>query len=237
MFCPRCRAEYQDGFRHCSDCDVDLVDEPPLGQAPGRSSERPAAARDATASPRPTAVTVALWLFGSGAALALTIYLARGSRVSTSRAGAETSLRATLLLLFLGLGLEVGLLSALAYRSRWAYIVFLVLSLLSLPLLWSDARSQLDRGAADFLWFVVTTALQASALVLLLRRPAREWFGFTRMPAQQGEWREDPSGLHQYRFWSGTAWTTQVADDGKLATDPADGSDPPRSAGEPGQRQ
>lgn len=27
MFCPRCGAEYRPGFTHCSDCDVDLVDQ------------------------------------------------------------------------------------------------------------------------------------------------------------------------------------------------------------------
>src|ERR1700722_18651717 len=26
MFCPKCQAEYRDGFTHCSDCDVDLVE-------------------------------------------------------------------------------------------------------------------------------------------------------------------------------------------------------------------
>ena len=25
MFCPNCKAEYREGFTHCSDCDVDLV--------------------------------------------------------------------------------------------------------------------------------------------------------------------------------------------------------------------
>jgi len=25
MFCPKCKAEYREGFTHCSDCDVDLV--------------------------------------------------------------------------------------------------------------------------------------------------------------------------------------------------------------------
>jgi hypothetical protein len=25
MFCPRCKAEYREGFTHCADCDVDLV--------------------------------------------------------------------------------------------------------------------------------------------------------------------------------------------------------------------
>jgi hypothetical protein len=27
MFCPHCKAEYRPGFTHCTDCDVDLVDE------------------------------------------------------------------------------------------------------------------------------------------------------------------------------------------------------------------
>jgi len=27
MFCPQCRAEYRAGFRRCSDCDVELVDQ------------------------------------------------------------------------------------------------------------------------------------------------------------------------------------------------------------------
>jgi hypothetical protein len=33
MFCPKCKAEYRPGFRHCPDCDVDLVAElPPEGR-------------------------------------------------------------------------------------------------------------------------------------------------------------------------------------------------------------
>jgi hypothetical protein len=31
MFCPKCRAEYREGFNTCSDCNVDLVEDlPPL---------------------------------------------------------------------------------------------------------------------------------------------------------------------------------------------------------------
>ena len=26
-FCPQCEAEYREGFTHCPDCDIDLVDE------------------------------------------------------------------------------------------------------------------------------------------------------------------------------------------------------------------
>ena len=29
MFCPRCKAEYRSGFRQCSDCGVELVDQLP----------------------------------------------------------------------------------------------------------------------------------------------------------------------------------------------------------------
>jgi hypothetical protein len=32
-------------------------------------------------------------------------------------------------------------------------------------------------------------------------------------------WAEDPSGRHQWRWWSGVAWTAHVADDGKVAVD------------------
>ncbi len=29
MFCPKCGAEYREGFTRCADCDVNLVSEPP----------------------------------------------------------------------------------------------------------------------------------------------------------------------------------------------------------------
>jgi hypothetical protein len=34
MFCPQCRAEYREGFAHCSECDVPLV-----GQVPAESGD------------------------------------------------------------------------------------------------------------------------------------------------------------------------------------------------------
>ncbi len=33
-------------------------------------------------------------------------------------------------------------------------------------------------------------------------------------------WLEDPGGRHQYRYWDGTAWTDNVADDGQQTLDP-----------------
>jgi hypothetical protein len=37
MFCPQCKAEYRSGFKHCPDCDVDLVEQ--LPQPNGGSDE------------------------------------------------------------------------------------------------------------------------------------------------------------------------------------------------------
>ena len=45
--------------------------------------------------------------------------------------------------------------------------------------------------------------------------------GHTGIPAG---WLVDPSGKHQQRYWSGTAWTEHVADDGVPGLDPPPGS-------------
>ncbi|MFN8034554.1 MAG: hypothetical protein U0V73_01270 [Acidimicrobiia bacterium] len=34
------------------------------------------------------------------------------------------------------------------------------------------------------------------------------------------QWAADPSGRHQWRWWSGDRWTRHVADDGEASTDP-----------------
>jgi len=36
MFCPKCGVEYRPGFKRCSDCDVDLVQERPAEKRPDR---------------------------------------------------------------------------------------------------------------------------------------------------------------------------------------------------------
>ena len=43
--------------------------------------------------------------------------------------------------------------------------------------------------------------------------------GGTAAPA--GGWHPDPTGRHQQRWWDGSAWTDQVADNGAVSTDPA----------------
>lgn len=37
---------------------------------------------------------------------------------------------------------------------------------------------------------------------------------------QPAGWRADPTGRHEYRYWSGSAWTTHVSDEGRRSVDP-----------------
>ncbi len=52
---------------------------------------------------------------------------------------------------------------------------------------------------------------------------------------QPPNWYADPTGRHQYRYWNGTEWTDQVADDQVTATDaptmPASGTAPASNPG------
>ena len=41
MFCPECRVEYRTGFTHCTDCDVELVNELSVVGANTRNSQSP----------------------------------------------------------------------------------------------------------------------------------------------------------------------------------------------------
>lgn len=38
---------------------------------------------------------------------------------------------------------------------------------------------------------------------------------------EQGEWRADPSGRHEFRYWNGTQWTENVSDQGRASVDPS----------------
>jgi hypothetical protein len=41
-----------------------------------------------------------------------------------------------------------------------------------------------------------------------------------RAPLAAGEWRRDPYGRYEQRFWTGTAWTDHVSTGGRQSTDP-----------------
>lgn len=44
--------------------------------------------------------------------------------------------------------------------------------------------------------------------------------GVAAATATPAAWHDDPTGRHQSRYWDGTRWTENVADDGVAATDP-----------------
>jgi hypothetical protein len=69
---------------------------------------------------------------------------------------------------------------AIAFRQRWAYIAYLVVVALSVPYAASGAKGNLERGPGYVALFIVGWAIQIAVVVLLLRRSAREWYGFGR---------------------------------------------------------
>ena len=91
--------------------------------------------------------------------------------------------------------LAAGLAAALFYRRRWAYWVWLVLFTLGLPALWTGVQQSLDQGALSATSYLLLTATEAAAVVLLLLRPARRWYGVGRKPGEPSPWRssDDPA--------------------------------------------
>ena len=50
--------------------------------------------------------------------------------------------------------------------------------------------------------------------------------------AQKADWYPDPTQRHQHRYWNGTAWTDNVADNGQSATDTFNNNGPARPEGD-----
>ena len=166
---------------------------------------------------RPRSVVVALALIFASLAAALVGPV----RLLATPANLDQQSRTVIAfwsLLFIALGFA--LTTALAYRRRWAYylsLAGLVVTMLS-GLLGVVRSLALGPLAAGFV--ILTLAVHIAALVLLLGRPAREWLGIGARLPTPGEWRADPSGRHQHRYWDGGAWTAHVADEGVAGVDP-----------------
>ena len=56
MFCPKCGAEYREGFTHCPDCDTDLVNELP--------KEKPKQVRETTDDDKTFAAVLSTYNLG-----------------------------------------------------------------------------------------------------------------------------------------------------------------------------
>ncbi|MEY2456534.1 MAG: hypothetical protein QOK06_1628, partial [Acidimicrobiaceae bacterium] len=51
--------------------------------------------------------------------------------------------------------------------------------------------------------------------------------------AAAGGWQPDPTGRHQLRYWSGSAWTDDVSNGGVTSRDPLTGGSPAAAAFSP----
>jgi len=189
------------------------------------------------AGARPRSVSVALVLLGVGIVLSLVgsallmVSLFRGPPPEFAGEFGNPVLRVWLgvfaVLLVALSALPVVLLVAIARRKQWAVWVYLALIALGFLAQLSDPGQLADGGLPEIAVSVLMWGLQATAFVLLFSRPSRAWFdsGNSGAGAGPGEWRADPSGRHQHRYWDGSAWTAHVADEGQVNDDPFDQSE------------
>ena len=140
-------------------------------------------------SPRPRAVTIALWLI----AASLLIGVAASSvRLVDSWSSADSGTSSPWLRLAVYVvmyAISAGLLAALFYRRRWAWWVWLVFFVLGLPALWSGLPHGFDHGALTGLQWVLSSAADIATAVLLLLGPSRRWYGVGRRPGEPSPWR------------------------------------------------
>ncbi len=99
--------------------------------------------------------------------------------------------------------------------------------------------ARFPRGMFDFVAGFVRwqTRVNGYALGLSDRYPPFAFEGSVKAPEPPlpsaplppAQWYADPTGRHTHRYWDGTQWTPNVADDGRTASDPIDGpgSGPP----------
>ena len=105
------------------------------------------------------------------------------------------------------------------------------LTLFGSLLLWGNSQSGFDAGAPTYTvhpteekiaeWLFCSSALWIVAVVVLVRilrtRSRKAAIDPARNPSR---WERDPTGRHEFRYWSGTQWTANVADRGVASEDP-----------------
>ena len=175
-------------------------------------------------TPRPRSVAVALWIIIATSAVGAITFVARLVSAHWPTGVHPLSAALAWAILVVVFALLAGLIAALAFRRRWAWWVWLVLFVLGVPSEWSGLWHAMEQGGLDAARYVLLLALAVTAQILLLLRPARQWYGVVRRPREpsppSGEWRPDPGGGHQYRYWEGERWTEHVADGGVAGVDP-----------------
>jgi hypothetical protein len=145
--------------------------------------------------PRPRSATVALTLIVASVVVGALVSTVR-LFASSAPVGAQQSPRWLTLAVYLVVYVvTAGLVAALFYRRRWAYWVWLVLFVIGLPALWTGVQHSLNQGALSATSYLLLTAADVAAAVLLLLRPARRWYGVGRKPGEPSPWRssDDPA--------------------------------------------
>ena len=141
-------------------------------------------------SPRPRPVTVALGIIIATYAVSGVTLVVRVLSAHWPAAATPQSTRwLAIVLLLVVYALMGGLIAALAFRRRWAWWVWLVLFVAGLPGVWSGLQRSLDQGAFSGTRYAFLTALDVAAVVLLLLRSSRQWYGVGRKPGEPSPWR------------------------------------------------
>ena len=144
--------------------------------------------------PRPLPVTIAIWLNVVALAAAGINAVVRSFTVAQPAGPHQVSPWLILALFLIVLALVGGLLAALAFGRRWAWWVWLVIFVLGPPTEWSGLQQALEQGGLSATRYVVLTVLEVIAIVLLLLRPSRQWYGIGRKPGEPipRRWSDDP---------------------------------------------
>lgn len=135
-------------------------------------------------TPRPRSVAVALWIIIATSAVGAITLVARLVSAHWPTGVHPLSGALAWAILVVVLALLAGLIAALAFRRRWAWWVWLVLFVLGVPTEWSGLWHAVQQGGLDATRYVLLLALAVSAQILLLLRPARQWYGVVRKPRE-----------------------------------------------------
>jgi hypothetical protein len=128
---------------------------------------------------RPLTVTVAVWIAAAGLATAaiLDVILTRDGIDYSGADGIHwMTVGGQILWLLFAVGIPAALLVALAFRRRWAWILFLLLNVLILA---GDLRSARDTLTADWPWGAWNSgalALRLAVIALLLLPASWAWY-------------------------------------------------------------
>jgi serpin B len=163
-----------------------------------------------------------------GSALCLAFVVALSALLPSSQGDGERLIVPWSSFLLASLALACLIVLTTVFRKQFALLLGLLLAVLLLPYAWLAGSLGAGFSLTDVAGNIIIWCLVGTAFALMLRRAAREWYGFAAAPPRAdalarivpGEWRQDPYRRHDLRYWDGTSWTAWVPDAGLVAPDP-----------------